>query len=146
VPADPGAPHRRGRRRRGRDHHQAPHQPRKEELPGDRQGPGPAGREIYEAAKVLKQFDPKPGREYTAEEPTYITPDVYVHKVGRQILRRRERRWPAEAQDLRLLPYGAGGGRQGARVHPGKATERAMADQVDPAAPADDRPGDRSRS
>ena len=38
--------------------------------------------EIYEAAKVLKSFDPKPGREYTAEEPTYITPDVYVHKVG----------------------------------------------------------------
>jgi RNA polymerase sigma-54 factor len=38
--------------------------------------------EIYEAAKVLKAFDPKPGREYTAEEPTYITPDVYVHKVG----------------------------------------------------------------
>jgi RNA polymerase sigma-54 factor len=38
--------------------------------------------EIYEAAKVLKNFDPKPGREYTAEEPTYITPDVYVHKVG----------------------------------------------------------------
>jgi RNA polymerase sigma-54 factor len=38
--------------------------------------------EIYEAAKVLKGFDPKPGRQYTAEEPTYITPDVYVHKVG----------------------------------------------------------------
>ncbi len=38
--------------------------------------------EIYEAAKVLKSFDPKPGRQYTSEEPTYITPDVYVHKVG----------------------------------------------------------------
>ena len=38
--------------------------------------------EIYEAAKVIMDFDPKPGREYTAEEPTYITPDVYVHKVG----------------------------------------------------------------
>ncbi len=38
--------------------------------------------EIYEAAKVLKAFDPKPGRQYTSEEPTYITPDVYVHKIG----------------------------------------------------------------
>jgi RNA polymerase sigma-54 factor len=38
--------------------------------------------EIYEAAKVLKNFDPKPGRQYSSEEPTYITPDVYVHKVG----------------------------------------------------------------
>ena len=38
--------------------------------------------EIYEAAKVVKGFDPKPGRQYTSEEPTYITPDVYVHKIG----------------------------------------------------------------
>jgi RNA polymerase sigma-54 factor len=38
--------------------------------------------EIYEAAKVLMQFDPKPGRAYTDEEPTYISPDVYIHKVG----------------------------------------------------------------
>ena len=32
--------------------------------------------------KVLCEFDPKPGRQYTAEEPTYITPDVFIHKVG----------------------------------------------------------------
>ena len=38
--------------------------------------------EIYEAAKVLKSSIPSPGAQYTAEEPTYITPDVYVHKVG----------------------------------------------------------------
>jgi RNA polymerase sigma-54 factor len=38
--------------------------------------------EIYEAAKVVMSFDPKPGRQYTSEEPTYITPDVYIHKVG----------------------------------------------------------------
>src|SRR6185369_11475260 len=38
--------------------------------------------EIYEAAKVVQSFDPKPGRQYTSEEPTYITPDVYIHKVG----------------------------------------------------------------
>lgn len=40
--------------------------------------------EIYEAAKVVKGLDPKPGRGYSADESTYITPDVYVHKVGDQ--------------------------------------------------------------
>ena len=38
--------------------------------------------EIYEAAKVIMSLDPRPGREYTTEEPHYITPDVYVHKIG----------------------------------------------------------------
>jgi RNA polymerase sigma-54 factor len=38
--------------------------------------------EIYEAAKVIMEFDPKPGRAYSDEEPTYISPDVYIHKVG----------------------------------------------------------------
>ena len=38
--------------------------------------------EIYEAVKVLAGFDPKPGRLYSDEDPVYITPDVYIHKVG----------------------------------------------------------------
>jgi RNA polymerase sigma-54 factor len=38
--------------------------------------------EIYEAAKVIMTLNPKPGREYTTDEPHYITPDVYIHKVG----------------------------------------------------------------
>jgi RNA polymerase sigma-54 factor len=38
--------------------------------------------EIYEAAKVIMEFDPRPGRQYSSDEPHYITPDVYVHKVG----------------------------------------------------------------
>ncbi len=38
--------------------------------------------EIYEAAKVVMGFNPKPGREYTNEEPTYISPDVFIHKIG----------------------------------------------------------------
>ncbi len=38
--------------------------------------------EIYEAVKVIAGFDPKPGRMYTDEDPVYITPDVYIHKVG----------------------------------------------------------------
>ncbi|WP_428261245.1 RNA polymerase factor sigma-54 [Haliangium sp.] len=38
--------------------------------------------EVYEAAKVIMEFDPRPGREFGDEEPHYITPDVYIHKVG----------------------------------------------------------------
>jgi RNA polymerase sigma-54 factor len=38
--------------------------------------------EVYEAAKVIMEFDPRPGRQYSAEEPHYITPDVYVYKVA----------------------------------------------------------------
>ena len=38
--------------------------------------------EIYEAAKVFMDFDPRPGRQYSSEDPHYITPDVYIHKVG----------------------------------------------------------------
>jgi RNA polymerase sigma-54 factor len=38
--------------------------------------------EIIEAVKVISAFDPKPGRLYSEEEPVYITPDVYIHKVG----------------------------------------------------------------
>ncbi|MDX9999708.1 MAG: RNA polymerase factor sigma-54 [Polyangia bacterium] len=38
--------------------------------------------EIYEAAKVIQSLDPKPGRQYSNEEIRYITPDVYVHRLG----------------------------------------------------------------
>jgi len=38
--------------------------------------------EVYEAAKVLMELDPRPGRQYATDDPHYITPDVYVHKVG----------------------------------------------------------------
>jgi RNA polymerase sigma-54 factor len=31
---------------------------------------------------VISSFDPKPGRAHTSEEAQYITPDVYVYKVG----------------------------------------------------------------
>ena len=40
--------------------------------------------EVYEAARDISRLDPRPGREYTTERPQYITPDVYIHKVGDQ--------------------------------------------------------------
>ncbi|MEO6777684.1 MAG: RNA polymerase factor sigma-54 [Kofleriaceae bacterium] len=38
--------------------------------------------EVYEAAKVIMEFDPRPGRQYSSDDPHYVTPDVYIHKVG----------------------------------------------------------------
>jgi len=38
--------------------------------------------EVVAAVKVIVNLDPFPGRIYSDEEPQYIIPDVYVHKVG----------------------------------------------------------------
>jgi RNA polymerase sigma-54 factor len=40
--------------------------------------------EVVAAIKLLARLDPKPGRNYSGEEPQYITPDVYIHKIGDQ--------------------------------------------------------------
>ena len=38
--------------------------------------------EVYDVAQVIAELEPRPGRNFISEEPQYITPDVYVHKVG----------------------------------------------------------------
>ncbi len=38
--------------------------------------------EIAEAAKVISVLEPKPARDYSDSDIRYVTPDVYVHKVG----------------------------------------------------------------
>ncbi len=38
--------------------------------------------EVVEAVRVIRSFEPKPGRNFTTQEPQYITPDVFVHKLG----------------------------------------------------------------
>lgn len=38
--------------------------------------------EVVAAVKVITDFEPKPGRAYTGQDAQYITPDVYVHKMG----------------------------------------------------------------
>ncbi len=40
--------------------------------------------EVIEASKLLSRLDPRPGRNFSSEEPQYITPDVYVNKVADQ--------------------------------------------------------------
>jgi len=38
--------------------------------------------EVVEAAKVISQLEPKPGRPFNDKEPQYITPDIHVFKAG----------------------------------------------------------------
>jgi RNA polymerase sigma-54 factor len=37
---------------------------------------------VVKAVKVISRLEPKPGRAYSGEDAQYITPDVYVHKMG----------------------------------------------------------------
>jgi RNA polymerase sigma-54 factor len=37
---------------------------------------------IREAVKVISRLETRPGRNFASEEPRYITPDVYIEKVG----------------------------------------------------------------
>ena len=38
--------------------------------------------EVVASIKLLTRLDPKPGRAWSGEEAQYITPDVYIHKIG----------------------------------------------------------------
>ena len=38
--------------------------------------------DVIESAKLISDLDPKPGRYFNEEDTQYITPDIYVYKVG----------------------------------------------------------------
>lgn len=38
--------------------------------------------EVHAAAKLLASLNPRPGREYQDDEARYITPDIYIYKIG----------------------------------------------------------------
>ena len=38
--------------------------------------------DVYEAAKIIANLEPRPARNFVAEETRYIVPDVFVHKIG----------------------------------------------------------------
>jgi len=37
---------------------------------------------VIEATKLILEFEPKPGRSFHSSDTQYITPDIYVYKVG----------------------------------------------------------------
>lgn len=40
--------------------------------------------EVYEATKIVMSLEPRPARGFVSESPQYITPDVYVQKIGNE--------------------------------------------------------------
>lgn len=42
--------------------------------------------EVYEATKIIMGLEPRPARQFVSESPQYVTPDVYVHKIGEEYL------------------------------------------------------------
>jgi RNA polymerase sigma-54 factor len=38
--------------------------------------------DVAAAAKLIGSFEPRPGRQFAGDEPVYITPDIFVHKLG----------------------------------------------------------------
>ena len=38
--------------------------------------------DVFSAVEIITRMEPKPGRQFSDEEPQYISPDVFVYKVG----------------------------------------------------------------
>jgi RNA polymerase sigma-54 factor len=38
--------------------------------------------DVLEACRMISSLEPRPGRAYGGDEPIYITPDIYVYRVG----------------------------------------------------------------
>jgi len=43
-------------------------------------------KEVIAAVNVIKMLEPKPGREYSDDEPQYISPDIYVYKFENEFV------------------------------------------------------------
>jgi len=62
------------------DEHLAPLQ--KRDFRGIARALGVTVEEVAAAANVIARLEPRPGRAFGGDEPIYITPDIYVHKIN----------------------------------------------------------------
>jgi RNA polymerase sigma-54 factor len=54
----------------------------KRHYPATAKACGCALEEVYDVAQIIAELEPRPARRFQTEEPRYIVPDVYVHRVG----------------------------------------------------------------
>ena len=99
--------------------------------------------EIYEAAKVIMDFDPRPGRQYSTDDPHYITPDVYIHKVGDKYFVVPNDDGLPKLKISGFYKNAMGNSAASKDYVQDKLRSRAVADPLDPAAPAHDHQGRR---
>ena len=95
---------------------------------------------VNQAQKIISLLEPKPGRDYGGEEPTYVIPDVFIVKMGNDYVVTLESERGAAAAAGRLLSarderWPDGGRNQG--ISAGAAALGQMAGEVDLSAPAD---------
>ncbi len=43
-------------------------------------------KDVIAAVNVIKSLEPRPGRQYSDEQPHYITPDIYVYRLGDEFI------------------------------------------------------------
>ncbi len=43
-------------------------------------------KDVLAAVKVIQGLEPKPGRQFSEEEPRYIIPDIYVYKIDDELI------------------------------------------------------------
>lgn len=66
--------------------------------------------EVLAAAKIIAGLDPKPGRQFGQDEVHYISPDIFVYKVGDEfVVLLNDEGMP----NLRINPLYSGDGRSG---------------------------------
>lgn len=59
------------------EHHNYPHIAKKMKLTAEH---------VRHLAKLIHELEPKPGRPYSEDNTHYVTPDVYIHKLGNEYL------------------------------------------------------------
>ena len=42
--------------------------------------------DVIAAVNIIKSLEPRPGRQYSDEQPQYITPDIYVYRLGNEFI------------------------------------------------------------
>lgn len=81
--------------------------------------------EVVRAARLISELDPKPGRGYNDENIPYITPDVFVYKLGDEyVVMLNEDGLPR----LRINPYYRGILRE--KAHPSGETKDYINDKI----------------
>ena len=58
---------------------------------------------VIEATKLILEFEPKPGRSFHTSDTQYISPDIYVYKVGRRIRDRARTKTECRSCGSRLI-------------------------------------------
>ena len=41
---------------------------------------------VVEVVNIIKELEPKPGRQFSDEEPHYINPDIFIYKLGDEFI------------------------------------------------------------